>query len=170
MLQRLEALESVIHAIEVEGVQDDVVDPLKNSTRLGDTSRMSRGGGSIGIDSNPLGTSNDLPIKPVRPSLQQFSILSYDEDLGALAWAKAIENRLHHGKNVEVIELQDSVKNLHHELSRQKCKETETPLTFSTSGCKLEHLDVVESNVGCWRLYWQRLKKLIQKLEITSDI
>ena len=75
-LQRLEALEAMIHAIEVEGVQDDDVDPLKNSTRLGDTSRMSRGGGPIGIDSNPLGTSNDPPIKPVRPSLQQFSILS----------------------------------------------------------------------------------------------
>ena len=96
-LQRLEALEALIHAIE--DVQNDDVDPLQNSTRLGDTSRLIRGGGHIGIDSNPPRTSGNPPIRPnVRPSLHQIPVPLYDEDLRASAWTKAIENRLHHGK------------------------------------------------------------------------
>ena len=65
--------------------------------------------------------------------LQQFFVPLYDEDLGAFAWPKVIENRLHHGKNVEIIELQDIVKDLHNEFSCQKCKERKTPLTFATN-------------------------------------
>ena len=66
-LQHLEAFEIVIHA--VEDVQDDDIDSLQNSIGFGDTSRLLRGGGPIGIDSNPLRTSTDLPIRPnVKPS------------------------------------------------------------------------------------------------------
>ena len=67
----------MIHA--TKDVQDDNVDPLQNSTRVGDTSRLPRGGGRIGIDSNPLRTSGDPLIRPnVKPSLEQFPILLYD--------------------------------------------------------------------------------------------
>ena len=53
-----------------QDVQDNDVDPLQNSTRLGDTSRLPKGGGSIEIDSNPSKNSGDSPIRPnVRPSL-----------------------------------------------------------------------------------------------------
>ena len=58
-----------------------------------------------------------------------------------------MENRLHHGKNIENIKLQDVAEDLHHKLSRQKCKERKTPLTIPTNQCKLEHLDVAESNL-----------------------
>ena len=79
-MQHLEALEVVIHA--TKGVQDDDVDPLQNSIRLNDTSRLPRGGGPIKID--PSWTSGDPPIRPnFRPFLQQFLIPSYDKDLGA---------------------------------------------------------------------------------------
>ena len=33
-----------------------------------------------------------------------------------------MENELHHGKNIEIMELQDIVEDLHYELSCQKCK------------------------------------------------
>ena len=62
-------------------------------------------------------------------------------------WPKAIENKLHYGKNVEIIELQDMVKDLCYELSRQKCKERKTPLAFPTNWYKLKHLNATSSNL-----------------------
>ena len=48
---------------------------------------------------------------------------------------------------MEIMELQDIVEDVCNELSRQKCKERETPLTFPTNGYKLEHFDLAESNL-----------------------
>ena len=115
-LQCLKALEAMIHA--VEDVQDDDVYHLQNSTRLGDTSRLTRQGDPIGIHSNPPRTSGNPPIRPnIRTSLHQILVLLYDEDLDAPAWTKAIESRFHYGKNVEIMELQDTVEDLRNELS-----------------------------------------------------
>ena len=56
-------------------VQDDDVDPLQHPTRLGDTSRLIRGGGPIGLDSNSSRTIGDPPIRPnVRHFLHQIPI------------------------------------------------------------------------------------------------
>ena len=69
-LQCLEALEAVIYVDE--DIQDDDVDPLQTSTRLGDTSRLPSRGGPIGIVFNLPRTSGDPWMRRnVKPSLRQ---------------------------------------------------------------------------------------------------
>ena len=61
-----------------EGIKDDDVDPLQNSTRLGNTSRLPIGGCPLGVDSNSPNTTSVHLISPkVKPSLQQFHVSLY---------------------------------------------------------------------------------------------